>query len=149
MAVNYCVFQQKYDMSGKGSNKFYARAQSSGEISFKKLCAKISDRCTATKADVMAALEGCIYVIKDALDDGKIVRLGDFGSFQLGLSSEGADTEKDFSSTNITGAKILFRPGEDLKELFNALEYEKVSANSSTSETTKTTEGTSTETTGA
>jgi len=152
MAVNYCVFQQKYDMSGNGSNKFYARAQASGQMSFKKLCTKISDRCTATKADVMAALEGCIYVMKEALEDGKIVRLGDFGSFQLSLSSEGTLIEKDFVSSNITGAKILFRPGEDLKELFNALEYQKVAANSTTSETaetTETTEETIPETTGA
>jgi len=128
MSVNYCVFQQKYDMSGNGSNKFYARAQSVGQMSFKKLCAKISDRCTATKADVMASLEGCIYVMKEALEDGKIVRLGDFGSFQLSLSSEGTLIEKDFVSANITGAKILFRPGVDLKELYNGLEYQKVTA---------------------
>jgi predicted histone-like DNA-binding protein len=144
MSVNYCLFQQKYDMSGKGSNKFYARVQSSGEMSFKKLCSKISDRCTATKADVMAALEGCIYVMKDALDDGKIVRLGDFGSFQLSLSSEGTETEKEFTSANITSPKILFRPGKELKELYNTLEYQKVSANAASA----TTDETDTETTG-
>jgi predicted histone-like DNA-binding protein len=136
MSVNYCLFQQKYDLSGKGSSKFYARVQSSGEISFKKLCSKISDRCTATKADVMAALEGCIYVIKDALDDGKIVRMGDFGSFQLSLSSEGAETEKEFTSANITGIKILFRPGKDLKELYDTLEFEKVSVSATTTVST-------------
>lgn len=146
MAVSYCVFQQKYDMSGKGSNKFYARTQSTGEISFKRLCAKISDRCTATKADVMAALEGCIYVIKESLEDGKIVRLGDFGSFQLSLSSEGSATEKEFTSANINGAKILFRPGEDLREMFNALEYQKISLDTAAPETT---ENTGSGTTGA
>ena len=137
MSVNYCVFQQKHDMSGTGSHKFYARAQSAGQMSFKKLCAKISDRCTATKADVMASLEGCIYVMKEALEDGKIVRLGDFGSFQLSLTSEGALLEKDFVSANITGAKIRFRPGVDLKELYNVLEYQKVAANTVIPDTTE------------
>jgi predicted histone-like DNA-binding protein len=132
MSVNYCLFQQKFDLSGKGSNKFYARAQSSGEISFKKLCSRISDRSTVTKADVMAALEGCIYIIKDALDEGKIVRLGDFGSFQLSLSSEGTVTEKEFNSSNITGVKIQFRPGKDIKELYKSLEFRKVAANTTT-----------------
>ena len=137
MSVNYCVFQQKHDMSGNGSYKFYARAQSAGQMSFKKLCAKISDRCTATKADVMASLEGCIYVMKEALEDGKIVRLGDFGSFQLSLTSEGTLLEKDFVSANITGAKIRFRPGVDLKELYNGLEYQKVAANATIPVTTE------------
>jgi predicted histone-like DNA-binding protein len=148
MAVKYCVFQQKYDMSGKGSNKFYARAQSVGELSFSKLCVRISDRCTATKADVMASLEGCIAVIKQAMEDGFIVRLGDFGSFQLSLTSEGAATAKEFESSNIKGAKILFRPGADIKTMYSTLEYEKVDANSTTATTTGTT-GVATGTTGA
>jgi DNA-binding protein, histone-like, putative len=146
MAVNYCLFQQKYDMSGKGSKNFYARAQSTGELSFKKLCARISDRCTVTKADIMAALEGCIYVMKESLDDGKIVRLGDFGSFQVSLTSEGSETEKEFTNANITGSKIIFRPGIDLKELSKSLEYQKVSANAAPAGTTT---QTTTATTGA
>jgi predicted histone-like DNA-binding protein len=138
MSVKYSVFQQKHDISGNGVLKFYARTQSSGEMDFKTLCETISDRCTATKGDVMSALEGCIFVIKQALKDGKIVRLGDFGSFQVSLSSTGALTEKEFTTSNIAGAKILFRPGEDLTEVFGKLSYQKVSILSETTPTPET-----------
>lgn len=126
MAVNYYVFQQKFDMSGNDSKKFYARAQAVAVLNFKQLCAKISRECTVTKADVMAVLEGCISSMKEYLELGMIVRLGEFGSFQLSVSSEGALTEQEFTNDNITGSKIIFRPGKDVTELYNILEYNKV-----------------------
>jgi predicted histone-like DNA-binding protein len=154
MAVKYSVVQQKYDITGKNILKFFAKAQSSGETDFASICETISDRGTATKGDVMAAIEGCIFAMKTALKEGRIVRLGDFGSFQVGVSSEGTLTEKEFSSSKIKGAHILFRPGSDLTTMLNNLSYQKVS--SATTETTEATETTetsetteTTETTGA
>ena len=145
MSVNYSVFQQSHDFSGNGSKLFYARSQAKGLLSFKKLCKRISERCTATKADVMAVLEGCIYEIKDALEEGNIVKLGEFGSFQLSVSSKGAETEKDFSNNNITGARILFRPGTEITEMYHGLEYKKVNSNStSATETDESSAGTTT-----
>jgi predicted histone-like DNA-binding protein len=152
MAVNYSVVKQKYNMSGNGSLKFYAHAQASGKVKFKKLCAKISDRCTVTKGDVMVVLESCITVMKDYLEEGLIIQLGDFGNFQVSLSSTGADTEADFSNSNINAARIVFRPGVDLKEMFDDLEYNKVSVNTAASnastDETEETSSTGTETTG-
>lgn len=129
MSVNYSVSQQSHDFTGNNVKLFYARSQSKGILNFNRLCKRISDRCTATKADVMAALEGCIYVMKEALEDGNIVKLGDFGSFQLSISSKGAENEKDFSSSNITRAKVNFRPGADITELYHNLEFNKVTVN--------------------
>jgi predicted histone-like DNA-binding protein len=131
MAVPYSVFKQTFDVSRKGELRYNARAQSSGELTFKTLTRRISDRCTVTPGDVMAVLEGCITVIQDALEDGMIVRLGDFGSFQISISSSGTLTENAFTASNITGAKILFRPGEDLNETLANLTYTKVRANRS------------------
>ena len=149
MSVNYSVFQQPHDLTGNGSKLFYARSQSKGILNFSRLCKRISDRCTATKADVMAALEGCIYVMKEALEDGNIVRLGDFGSFNLSVTSKGAETEKDFSSGNITGAKVNFRPGADITELYHNLEFNKVNINVDSTSATETGESSAGTTTGS
>ena len=46
----------------------------------------------------MAVLNDLIKVLSRHLSNGKIVRFGDFGSFGLTLSSEGADTEQAFNS---------------------------------------------------
>lgn len=125
MSVKYSVIQQKHDITGKGILKFYAKAQATGEMDFASICETISDRGTATKGDVMAAIEGCIFAMKMALKEGRIVRLGEFGSFQVGVSSEGTLTEKEFSSSKIKGAHILFRPGTELNRMLANLNYYK------------------------
>jgi len=149
MAVKYAVVQQKYDITGKGVLKYFAKAQSTGEMDFSSICETISDRGTATKGDVMAAIDGCIYAMKSALKEGRIVRLGDFGSFQVGVSSEGTLTEKEFNSSKIKSAHILFRPGSDLTTMLSNLSYQKsTSAGTTTDETTEATPETTTEGTG-
>lgn len=125
MAVKFCVYKQIHDVSGKNDEIYYAKAQSSGEIGFEEICDKISDRSSATKGDVMLVLDGCINIIKEAIKDGQIVRLGDFGSLSLTISSEGVSNEKDFSAKNITTAKLNFKPGKDLQDTLKGLTYEK------------------------
>jgi len=125
MSVKYSVNQQKYDMTGNNVLKFFAKAQSSGEMDFRAICEAISDRGTVIKGDVMAALEGCIHVMGQALKEGKIVRLGDFGTFQIGLSSEGTLLEKDFITSKIKKARIRFRPGIDLAQMLAVLSFQK------------------------
>nr|WP_231552354.1 hypothetical protein [Capnocytophaga canimorsus] len=59
------------------------------------------------------------------LSNGEIVKFGDFGSFQITITSEGVDDEKKFTAANIKGNKIQFRPGTDLKEMLATVKYEK------------------------
>jgi predicted histone-like DNA-binding protein len=126
MSVSYSVYKQKRDFSQKGELKYYAKAQSSGEMTFRTLTRRISDRCSLTPGDVMATLDACLHILGEALEDGKIVRLGYFGSFQISVFSEGTLKEEDFKNSNITGAKIVYRPGTDLKQLLPNLTYKKV-----------------------
>jgi nucleoid DNA-binding protein len=64
-------------------------------------------------------------VLRRHLENNEIVRFGDFGSFQVSVSSEGAETEEKFHPSLIKSSKILFRPGVDLKEMQNNLKFEK------------------------
>lgn len=73
----------------------------------------------------MAVLNDLTKVLSRHLSDGKIVRFGDFGSFQISVSSEGAETASKFNANMIKGAKILFRPGIDLRDMLATVKYEK------------------------
>jgi predicted histone-like DNA-binding protein len=125
MSIKFSVKKQKNDITGNGVLKFYAKAQSSGVVNFNSICETISDRSTVTKGDVMAVLEGCIFAMKTALNSGNIVRLGDFGSFQVGIKSEGTLTEKEFTASKIKSAHINFRPGASLTNMLDNLSYQK------------------------
>ena len=65
-------------------------------------------------------------VIIDALKSGEIVRLGDLGTLQLGVSGKGTLTEEEYDSSVIRKARINFRPGVALSGMLTMLTYTKV-----------------------
>ena len=74
--------------------KFYAVSKTNGTSSMKTLCKLISARSTVSSADVKAVLDNLNFVLDMELQEGRIVRLGDFGSFRISVSSDGV-TDKD------------------------------------------------------
>jgi len=107
--------------------KYYAQAQASGDVDSDEMATRIEKNCTVTRADMAAVLTALEDTIVEGLEKGEIVRLGKLGSFQIGLNGKGADTEKDFSTTLITKAKINFRPGTALSKILTGLSYTRVS----------------------
>ncbi len=126
MSVKFSVVPRKNPSKITEPAKYYAQAQGFGEMDFDSICEDVDSRCTATKADVTAALNGVLTTMKQSLAKGEIVRLGDFGTFQIALSSTGAVTEKEFNSSLIKKARISFRPGKLLTNLLKVLDYSQV-----------------------
>ena len=98
MTVSYSVVPRKNPAKKSEPAKYYAQAQASGELDFEELCEAITSRSTCTETDVRAAISGILYEVKRALKAGRIARLGDLGSLQIGLNSEGGYGQKTFES---------------------------------------------------
>ena len=111
--------------------KYYGHVQANGDVSLREMSERIQASCTVTKADVYAVLVAMEDVIIDALKSGEIIRLGDLGTFQIGISSKGALTEEDYDDSLIKKARINFRPGVALVGILTNLSYQKVSVKSS------------------
>ncbi|MDR1983956.1 MAG: HU family DNA-binding protein [Prevotellaceae bacterium] len=126
MAVTYVLTQKGNPGNPEAPKKFYAQAKSSGEFTLRKLSKEIAEgSTTVSDTDVLAVLNDLTKVLRRHLSNGEIVRFGDFGSFQVALTSEGAETEQAFHASLIKGGKVTFRPGVDLKEMLATLKYEK------------------------
>ena len=127
MTVTYSVVPRKNPAKKDESAKYYAQAQASGELDFEELCEGITSRSTCTETDVRAAISGILYEAKRALKAGRIVRLGDLGSLQIGLNSEGSCVGQGvFQVSLITAAHIIFRPGKTLADITKILSYQQV-----------------------
>ena len=100
--------------------------QASGDIDLREMAERIQATCTVHKSDVFAVLVALEDVITDALKSGEIVRLGDLGTLQIGISSKGAATEEDYSESLITKARINFRPGSALTDALSGLTFQRV-----------------------
>ena len=125
MAVKFTVYEKKNPQDLNAAPKWYAGVKCDGDVTLKSLGKEISKRCTVTHADTLAVLEGLTQVLVENLADGRIVRFGDFGSFRIGIGSEGAVKEEFFHQSMIRTKKVRFTPGGDLKEMLNTLKFEK------------------------
>ena len=129
--VTYSVSPRINPNDKEAAPKYYGHVQASGDVSIREMSERIQQSCTVTKADVYAVLVALEDVIIDALKGGEIVRLGDLGTFQIGISSKGAVTEEDYSDSLIKSARINFRPGTALVGILTNLTYAKVKPKSS------------------
>ena len=124
--VTYSVSPRINPRDKEAAPKFYGHVQASGDIDIREMSERIQQTCTVHKSDVFAVLVALEDVITDALKAGEIVRLGDLGTLQIGISSKGAATEDDYSENLITKARINFRPGSALASILTSLTFAKV-----------------------
>ena len=59
------------------------------------------------------------------LEAGRSVKLGKLGVFSIGIQSEGVETEEEYNSSAIKGAKMRYRPGAELKKMLAGLDFSK------------------------
>lgn len=147
-AVTYSVVPRKNPRDPEGEVKYYAQAQARGVMSIRMMAERIQKSCTVTRADIMAVLVALSEVVTEGLQNGEIVRLGDLGSFQIGLSGTGAVTKDEYSASQIEKVRINFRPGADLIAAISGLSYQRVAAKSGEPEDTVDTAGSGEDETG-
>ena len=124
--VTYSVSPRINPRDKEAAPKYYGHVQASGDIDIREMSERIQATCTVHKSDVFAVLVALEDVITEALKSGEIVRLGDLGSLQIGISSKGAETEEDFSESLIKKTRINFRPGSALMGALTNLTFTKV-----------------------
>lgn len=116
MSVKYSLAQMSSKPGDdKAPKKFYAKAQADGEVTMDDMAEDIAYATSLTDGDVLNVVRALIHQTKMQLAAGKIVKMENFGSFQIQLCSTGAETKKAFTSANITGVNIQFRPGKMVK----------------------------------
>lgn len=128
MPIKYNVIKRRNPRNPADPTMFYASTKADGEVSFKALSKEIAQgSTTVSDTDVLAVLNDLNKLLAKHLSEGKIVRLGDFGTFQAIISSNGEAEAAKVTAASIKGAKIQFRPGEDLRNMLKAVKFEKYS----------------------
>ena len=129
--VTYSVSPRINPRDKDATPKFYGHVQASGDVSLREMAERIQQTCTVHKSDVFAVLVALEDSITDALQNGEIVRLGDLGSLQIGISSKGALSEDEYDESLIKQARINFRPGSALSGILTNLTFQRVKVRTS------------------
>lgn len=112
MPLEYVVTKRVFGFDKTKTEKYVAKSVGSGKIDFEKMCAKVSRICGIHRATVNLVVSGLVDMMADDIDDGKTVKLGEFGTFRPTIRTKCAETAKDVSADNIRSKRILFTPGK-------------------------------------
>ena len=113
--------------AGGGIKKFYASPVHNGEISGNALIEAVKNVSgSLTGANICAMLYAMEKAVITGLKEGKIVRLGDLGSFRVTINSEGKDTAEEITANAVKKAGIIFTPGKRTQEMLNNIEFIKL-----------------------
>jgi predicted histone-like DNA-binding protein len=128
MTIIYFPITKKDPRNPNAPAKFYPAMRSSRRSDLRSIAQRISEMSTLTTIDSLAVLEALLTVIPQELAHGRIVELGDFGSYRLTLQGHAADTSQDLTVQHIRKAKANFVPGRLFKEALERMNYEKGAA---------------------
>jgi len=125
MSVKYVIIPHKIPSKPDEPVTYYPRLKSSGEVSLREIANDIAAASTISPADTMAMIESLLQNIPRYLADGKIVRLGELGSFYLSVQAEGSSSPEKVNAAKIKGNKLHFRAGKLVKKMLKHLDYHK------------------------
>ncbi len=125
MSVKFNIVERGNPGNREAPKKFYPSIQSSGRVSTREIAEMAAQRSTLSTMDMMAVIESFLAIIPEQLAKGNIVELGEFGSFWLRTSSEGATTVEEVRAAQIYNALPRFNPGKQFKGTLDRIEYVK------------------------
>ena len=136
MSLMYHLVQRpdKSEGAGPDAKLYYGQIRVRQQIDFDSLCETIADRSTASKGDVQVVLDGLIHVMKQHLQNGNSVQIGDLGNFRMSCGSKGVINKEDFRTSLFKKGKIIFAPGSKLKTMAASPKFERIEVTKATDE---------------
>ncbi len=116
MTLLYKKIQRVNPLKKDEPRKWYPVVKSLGTLSEKEVAKRISDETTLNPKEAEMALAQLEKVLVSGLLDGYTVKIGAWGTFQVTVNANGADTEKEATASKITKVNIRFTAGKSLRE---------------------------------
>lgn len=126
MAVQFKMIPKQNNLASPPKINYYPCAVSVGEVHLDDLARTIASRSTMSRADCYGVIIALSDVIGEALSNGKIVKINSLGTFKLVLQGTGSEIEDVLGKSNIKGAKINYKPSNDLKNKMRRNTYKRM-----------------------
>ena len=123
MSVKYNIVERGNPSNREAPKKYYPSIHSSGRVTTREMAEMAADRSTLTTADMMAAIETFLSIVPQQLAKGNIVELGEFGSFWLKTTADGANLPDEVGADQITSILPRFIPGKTFKKMLKTIDY--------------------------
>lgn len=83
----------------------------------------MADETTLNPMEAAMAIRQLRKVVERLLLDGKSVKLGDWGTFNVTLATEGTDTKEELTARNVKRVNVNFQPGDEMKAAMQKADF--------------------------
>lgn len=125
MPVKIKAVQKRNPQKPTEPAKWYPQAVGDGETNLSDLAAYASAVSTVSKGDILAVLETVLTKVSQDLSEGKIVRVGEYFTLQMGVTGNASEKEEEVTAAKVKSAHILFRPGKMLGDMVKLATFKK------------------------
>lgn len=117
MAIDYKVQgMQKPGTGNPETIKYYPRPAASQRVEIEELADEISYSTTLTDVEVEGVIKALIKQMQQHIAQGRIVALGQFGSFRVTFHAGGSETPEEVNASQIKKVNLRFCPGTGLSK---------------------------------
>ena len=95
MGLQYAVKERVFNFDETKTKKYVAAPVSDGVIDFSKLCKNVSLICGTHRGQVKLVLDGLLDSLEGYMDEGKTVKLGEFGTLRPTFNAKSGIEAKD------------------------------------------------------
>lgn len=118
------VVRSKIDKTKEKEEKlYYGVPIISGTVTEEEIAEEISERCSLTPSDVLAAISALSQSLHDHLSDGRSVKLKGIGTFSVSASSTGSKTPEECTPAKVKAQRVCFRADRILRGVLGKIKY--------------------------
>lgn len=114
--LKFSIKSRKVNLGNrKGSTLYYASQKPAQRVSLSVISERVQTSTALSKADVRSAIIALTEVIREELQQGRIVELGELGSLRIVAGGKLMDTPQEVTTRTISEPKVRFNPSRELK----------------------------------
>lgn len=115
MAILVKPIQRPNPLDKEAAKKWYVVQVTTAQVDETEVAMDLADETTLNPSEAMMAIRQLRKILLRRLLGGESVKLGNWGSFSVTLSSIGAETKDAVTARNIKEVNLNFQPDEAFK----------------------------------
>ena len=124
MAILLKTIGRKSPIDKGAPVKYYPVQTTIRQVDETTVAEQIADETTLNPAEALMAIRQLRKILVRQLLSSNSVKLGNWGSFSVTLSTTGAETAEMVKATNVKQVNVRFTAGTELKEALQKAEFE-------------------------
>lgn len=124
MAILLKTVARKNPQDKNAPVKYYPIQKTIRMVDETTVAEAIADETTLNPAEALMAIRQLRKILVRELLNSNSVKLGNWGSFGITLSTTGSETSEQVKANNVKTVNVRFTPGVELKEAMQKAQFE-------------------------